>query len=313
MGRRLLRGLLNVPAFRPLTPDDLTLVRALHTELGDGADVSAARWHALAATQIHLAAALDVPHGPANATEVFALVRGPRPEQGHLSRAPAGDGIPPARNRNPYRAMIHHARTSGASPSQDEHDEAPLTGPRWWFHLLGLRHGAVHIVLTTPQGWFVAQRRSHTKDDAPGALDVAVTGHCGTSDPLAAAWRELSEELGLAQSDSGVAPSLVDDALCLVAEQEADTTWRAEENPPFIDREHHWIFAATLTAAGMARLRFRDGEVSSVLLVGPDDLRALGGRCRAGQRRVPGELDLAPGLVHTLPLWLAYAAVAAST
>jgi isopentenyldiphosphate isomerase len=177
-------------------------------------------------------------------------------------------------------------------------------GPRWWFHLLGLRHGAVHIVLTTPQGWFVVQRRSHAKDDAPGALDVAVTGHCGTNDPITAAWRELGEELGLERGDPNMAPSLVDDALWLVAEQDADTAWRAGENPPFLDREHHWIYAATLTAEGMARLRFRDGEVSSVLLVGPEKLHALGDRCRAGARRVPGELDLAPGLVHTLPLWL---------
>lgn len=289
-----------MPALRPLAPDDLALVRALHTELGEGADVTPARWHALADIQAHLATALDVANGPANATELFELVRDPRKGRRGVN--------PSARNRNPYRAMVQYTRLSDANPPA----LPPLTGPRWWFHVLGLRHGAVHIVLTTPQGWFVAQRRSRMKDDAPGALDVAVTGHCGTSAPLPAAWRELGEELGLEHGKPGEAPSLVDDALRLVAEENADTTWRAEENPPFIDREYHWIYAATLTAEGMARLRFRDGEVSSVLLVGPEDLHALGDRCRAGQRHMPGELDLAPGLVHTLPLWLDYAAAAST-
>jgi len=188
---------------------------------------------------------------------------------------------------------------------RDNGDNLSLTGPRWWFHLLGLRHAAAHIILTTPQGWFVAQVRSQQKDDAPGALDVAVTGHCGTSAPLAAAWRELGEEVGLAQAAPYEAPSLVGDELRLIAVQDVEIRWRAAENPPFIDRERHWIYAAALTAEGMARLRFQDGEVSSLMLLGPADIATLTRRINSGERHAPGALDLAPGLAHTLPLWLA--------
>jgi isopentenyldiphosphate isomerase len=254
-------------ALRPLPPADLALVCALQDELGAGDAVAARRWAELTTLQHRLAMALDVAHGPANATETFALIREPA-------------------------------------------DVPPLTGPRWWFHLLGLRHGAAHVVLTTPQGWFVAQRRSRHKDDAPGALDVAVSGHCGTSAPLATAWREMHEEVGIAPAEGDEPPSLAGDALRLIAVQDVMIRWRAAENPPFIDRERHWIYAATLTAAGMARLRFRDSEVTSLLLVGPDDLAALAARCRAALAAaappapISGELPLAPGLVHTLPLWL---------
>ncbi len=263
-----------MPALRPLAAAELALVRSLQDELGAGDAVTAARWAALAPIQQHLAAALDVAHGPANATEPFALLRAAA-------------------------------------------DDPPLVGPRWWFHLLGLRHSAAHVVLTTPQGWFVAQRRSRHKDDAPGALDVAVSGHCGTSDPLAAAWREMQEEVGIGPTDPGAAPSLAGDALTLLAVQDVTIAWRAAENPPFLDRERHWIYAATLTAVGMARLRFRDGEVSALLLVGPADLAILHERCRASLAAgtapapIPGELPLAPGLVHTLPLWLAQQSPAA--
>ncbi len=254
-----------MPRLRPLSDADLALVRTLHDELGAGDGVTPERWAELAATQAWLAQALDVPHGPANSNETFALIR------------------------NAY-------------------DHQPLTGPRWWFHLLGLRHAAAHVVLTTPQGWFVAQVRSRNKDDAPGALDVAVTGHCGTSAPLEAAWRELSEEVGLQKTPAGEPPSLAGNDLRLIAVQDVEIRWRAGENPPFIDRERHWIYAATLTAEGMARLRFQDGEVSSLMLLGPADVTELARRCRAGERHAPGAMDLAPGLLHTLPLWLDFAA-----
>ena len=180
----------------------------------------------------------------------------------------------------------------------------PLQGPRWWFHLLGLRHGAIHVVLTTPQGFFVAQRRSRNKDDAPGALDVAVTGHIGTDAPLAAAWREMQEEVGLGPATSDTLPVIAGNELRLFDQHDVEILLRAEENPPFIDRERHWLFAATLTAEGMAAIRFSDGEVSSLMLIGPDDLAEMAQRCMVGQRRVASEWDLAPGLMHTLPRWV---------
>ena len=248
---------------RPLGDVQLARVHALQAELGAGKHITPAQWAAFAPLQHELASALDVAHGPLNATEPFVLLQD--------------------------TAMA---------------DAEPLQGPRWWFHLLGLRHGAIHVVLTTPQGFFVAQRRSRNKDDAPGAIDIAVTGHIGTDAPLAAAWREMQEEVGIGPSTPDMPPSIIQDDLRFFAVHDVEILLRAAENPPFIDRERHWLYAATLTAEGMARLRFSDGEVSSLLLIGPEDLAEMARRCLAGERRVAGEWDLAPGLMHTLPRWV---------
>ena len=115
----------------------------------------------------------------------------------------------------------------------------------------------------------------------------------------------MGEEVGLGPAVAGTPSDIADDALRLFAVQDVDILWRAEENPPFIDRERHWLFAATLTAEGMAHMRFRDGEVTSLMLIGPEDLAAMAERCRMGERHASGEWDLAPGLLHTLPLWMA--------
>jgi len=188
---------------------------------------------------------------------------------------------------------------------RDGADAPPLIGPRWWFHLLGLRHGAAHVILLTPQGWFIAQRRSRLKDDAPGAIDVAVTGHSGTDDPLAGAWRELAEEVGLGPARDGASPSLVGDALTYFCTYDvADMSLHAA-NPPTINRERLTVYHAQLTAEGMARLRFADDEVTSLLLLGPDDARLLAERCTRDEIRSPGELDLALGIRGTLPRWIA--------
>jgi hypothetical protein len=192
---------------------------------------------------------------------------------------------------------------------RDQADPVPLVGPRWWFHVLGLRHGSVHVVLTTPQGWFVAQRRSRAKDDAPGALDVAVTGHRGVQNPFEAAWRELAEEVGVQPTRAGDPSSIVGDTLRDWATYDGESLIRAAENPPFIDRERRVVYHAQLTATGMARLRFSDGEVSSLMLIGPRDLADFAARCVAGHvQGVPGEPDLAPGFVGTVPRWVAWQA-----
>ncbi len=240
----------------PLDAADLALVHDLHAELGDGGDITPARWAALAPTRTRLAEALGLAQAPASATEPFVLLR------------------------------------NGT-------DGATLTGPRWWFHLLGLRHGAIHIVLTTPQGFFVAQRRSFAKDSSPGALDVAVSGHIGLDAPLTAAWREMREEVGLEPRD------IVGETLHPLAEHDIAILTHAAANPPYLDREHHWVFTATITAAGLAHLRFRDGEVTALLLAGPGEVARLHARCLADQQRQMGELNIANGLYLTLPLWVA--------
>ena len=80
-------------ALRPLAVADLALVRTLQDELGAGDSVTARRWAELAALQRHLAAALDVAYGPANAMESFTLIRDPAddpPDDPPLVVPPAG-------------------------------------------------------------------------------------------------------------------------------------------------------------------------------------------------------------------------------
>jgi hypothetical protein len=187
---------------------------------------------------------------------------------------------------------------------RDRPDYPPLVGPRWWFHLLGLRHGSAHVVLTTPQGWFVAQRRSRDKDDAPGALDVAVSGHIGTADPETGAWRELAEEVGLIQMPDGEEPNLAGNRLAFFTSYDVVDAAHVQENPPVLNRERLWVYHARLTPTGMARLRFADGEVTSLMLMGPEDVSRMAQRCRDGATHVPGELDLAMGIRNTLPRWV---------
>ncbi len=224
----------------------------------------------------------------------------------------AGDLVSPARWEALSSEREYFARALGIVPGNaKDHesflllrdDDVALTGPRWWFHALGLRHGTAHIMLLTPQGWFVAQRRSREKDDDPGALDVSVSGHLGLNDPLSGAWREMEEELGLAPSVPGMSPGIVDDALRFQFVYEVLDP--ARQNPPRHNLERRWVYLAYLTPEGMERLRFADGEVTSVVLCGPRELRELANRCAMGLTHAqPGELDIASGLLGTLPRWL---------
>ena len=166
-------------------------------------------------------------------------------------------------------------------PSQKEHDEwfsiarpdgttRGVVGPRWLFHLLGLRHRAAEVALSTPTGLIVLQRRSPVKDEWPDALDMAVAGHIpqrqdgGNISFEEGAWREIGEEIGLDVRDA--ASVFVEGRLEYVGDPyfcyEADP----ERNPPFVDAEVRQVFAATLTGEGLARLHFADGEVAGIVL-----------------------------------------------
>jgi isopentenyldiphosphate isomerase len=172
-----------------------------------------------------------------------------------------------------------------------------VQGPRWMFHLFGLRHRAAEIAFATPSGLIVLQRRSPTKEEYPDALDMAVAGHISQypdgSDRtfLQGAWKEIAEEIGLTQSESrsllaeGELIPIGEPYFCL----EAD--WR--RNPPFFDAEIRQIYAATLTGEGLAHLHFSDNEVSSLSLVTPDTAWEI---LRAEQT--------ASGLRYSLPRYL---------
>jgi 8-oxo-dGTP pyrophosphatase MutT (NUDIX family) len=212
--------------------------------------------------------------------------------QQHLAQA-LGIADEPASAREPFK--LTRAR----------HDPVPLIGPRWWFHLLGLRHGSVHVMLTTPQNWVVIQRRSWSKDNSPGALDVAVSGHMGLTHPEEAAWREMAEEIGLKKVETGEKPDIVGNTLKLVDIYDVIIERDTTRNPPFIDAERRWVYTATLTPEGLARMHFADGEVTWLVFIDPQELQRLNSRCVDKSYVSEHEIDLASGLVETLPRWLA--------
>lgn len=144
-----------------------------------------------------------------------------------------------------------------------------VSGPRWVFHLFGLRHRAVHIGLATPSELIILQRRSPALRDWPGAADMAIAGHVsGDLDFLAAAWKETEEEIGIAEKD---APTmLVEGALTPVGDPYVSFDRNLQRNPPFLNAETRQIYAATLTAEALASLRFTDSEVAGLLLVTPE-------------------------------------------
>ncbi|MGE0486914.1 MAG: NUDIX domain-containing protein [Gammaproteobacteria bacterium] len=65
-------------------------------------------------------------------------------------------------------------------------------------HRRGLRHRAVHIVVSNPRGEVFVQQRALSKDCQPGLWDTSAAGHVDHGESYdAAAERELAEELGL--------------------------------------------------------------------------------------------------------------------
>lgn len=79
----------------------------------------------------------------------------------------------------------------------DENDRIIGHAPRSDAHARGLRHRAVHVLIFNDEGEVFLQKRSKTKDTWPGAWDSSCSGHlCQGEDYLAAAYRELEEELG---------------------------------------------------------------------------------------------------------------------
>jgi isopentenyldiphosphate isomerase len=144
-----------------------------------------------------------------------------------------------------------------------------VSGPRWLFHLLGIRHLAVHIGLSTRSGKVLLQRRSPDRPQWPDALDMATAGHVplkadGTAQSLEeAAWKELAEEIGLGRAEA--ARFMAEEGLQLVGEPYNSLDIDTSGELPFYNAEVRYLFAATLHDDAVALLQFADGEVAAVI------------------------------------------------
>lgn len=79
----------------------------------------------------------------------------------------------------------------------NEGDEVIGCLPRGEVHRLGLRHRAVHVLLSNARGEVFLQQRSRSKDRQPGLWDSSASGHLDRGEDYdACAAREVGEELG---------------------------------------------------------------------------------------------------------------------
>ncbi len=82
----------------------------------------------------------------------------------------------------------------------NEHDAVIDVKLRAEVHLEGLRHRAIHIFVFNASGEIFLQRRSMTKDTAPGKWVSSCSGHVDSGEAYdVAARRELGEEIGLSE------------------------------------------------------------------------------------------------------------------
>jgi len=80
----------------------------------------------------------------------------------------------------------------------NDRDEVVGQETRAVVHRTGLKHRAVHVLVFNRKGEVFLQKRSMSKDTAPGAWDSSASGHVDSGEDYdACAVRELREEIGL--------------------------------------------------------------------------------------------------------------------
>ncbi len=119
----------------------------------------------------------------------------------------------------------------------DEQDRVVGIEPRGVVHARGLRHRAVHLFVFNRAGELFLQKRSAWKDRHPGQWDSSASGHLDHGeDYLAAACRELTEELGVAPDEGSKAGGLEEIGALGAAEHtgwEFIRLFRCEHDGPF--------------------------------------------------------------------------------
>ena len=172
-----------------------------------------------------------------------------------------------------------------------------VVGPRWIFHLLGLRHRAVEIGFHTESGLIVLQRRSPTKSDWPDMPDMAVAGHIPQNQDgsnisfVEGAWKEIEEEIGLSGAEAN--SYLAEGKLQLVGMPYNSLDMDEQRNPPYYNAEVRQIFGGTLTGNALSCIRFNDNEVAGLLLVTPETAWDMLARH-----------EIASGMRYSLPRYL---------
>lgn len=136
------------------------------------------------------------------------------------------------------------------------------TKPRSAVHRDGDWHRAIDVIVINRRGEILLQRRAADKDSFPGMLDISCGGHLAAGeDSLTGALRELKEELGLEVSPEELTFLHTD-----------KTSIRPD--PDFINNSFNDIYTLRINQE-LNELRAQPEEISELIYVTPDELRAL--------------------------------------
>ncbi len=114
----------------------------------------------------------------------------------------------------------------------NERDEVIDRRPRSEVHRLGLLHRAVHVLVFNARGEVFLQKRSLSKDTAPGLWDSSASGHVDSGEDYdGCAVRELREEIGLVVEQTPERLFKVD--ACVETGQEFVWVYRCLSEGPF--------------------------------------------------------------------------------
>ena len=115
----------------------------------------------------------------------------------------------------------------------DEQDRVVQQEKRSVVHAQGLLHRAVHVLVFNQRNELFLQKRSMTKDVAPGCWDSSCCGHVHAGETYdEAAIRELQEELGL-RLNKNIITFLFKIAACEETGYEFAQVYRLEHEGPF--------------------------------------------------------------------------------
>ena len=115
----------------------------------------------------------------------------------------------------------------------DLDDKVVSQAPRAVVHREKLLHRAVHVFVFNEAGQLYLQRRSMTKDTAPGKWMSSSSGHLDTGEDYdEAAYRELIEEIGL--SDPADMKRIFKEAPCKETGYEFVWIYTCKSEGPFI-------------------------------------------------------------------------------
>lgn len=143
-------------------------------------------------------------------------------------------------------------------------------------HEKGALHGSVHVWLVSGTGdnaHVLLQRRAADKDSYPSCLDAASTGHIDSGEePLSAAVRELSEELGIKAVPSELIP-------LFRRRVSEDNVFHGKR---FINNEITWVYLFR-GGVSLSELRFERAEIAGLEELPAAELRR---RLRSGENDI---------------------------